>query len=816
MKLITSLLLLGAFFIQLTASAQEKKSLNITRTNDAPRIDGVLDDAVWQDAPEAETFTQFRPEIGVLDTEDNKTIVKMTYDDTAIYVSAYLKDDPSLMMKQLASRDNFGNSDFFGFVVNPNNDGQNDTEFFVFASGTQADAIANLSVGEDFSWNAVWDSAVKINDDGWSLEMKIPYRCLRFDNNNVENWGIQFHRRFQRDQSQFTWNPIDPNQGNIAQYHGNLNGLANLEPPVRLSFYPFISTVQNSFDSNYESNFNAGLDVKYGITENFTLDATLIPDFSQAGFDDVSINLGPFEQTFSEQRQFFTEGLDLFSKGNLFFSRRIGSPPTASPELSENEEIINYPETAKVLNAVKISGRTKKGLGLGVFNSFTERASATIEDVMSGTIREEIVAPFTNYNILVADQQFNGNSSVGIINTNTLREGGFRDANVTALTSNINNKRNTYNIRAEVKSSTLFEEAENTTGYSSFFAIRKTHGKYRYSFDHSFADTEYNINDLGLQFRNNYNNFGVDAGYRILEPTEKWNNYYINSYVNYTNLASPNTFTGFGLGGNINGTNKKLQNMGVNLNLQPGKQYDYFEPRKEGSFFTTENGVNTNFWFNSNDNKMIAISANGGAETLLEEGRDYANYWFGFGPRVRVSDKVILSYFFDREYYTGDRGYVNQTETDVIFGDRQRVEVEHSFNASYNFNPKNTLSLNIRNYWATVDYDREFFILQEDGSVENTGFDMEDLGYNPDINFTTWNLDLSYSWQFAPGSFLTGLYRNQLFNGDEQAQDSYFESLGTLLDQPINHVISVKLQYFLDFNQVPALLKEKKRGVGSI
>ncbi len=810
MKLTTSLVLLFAICLQFTTNAQEKKSLNIKRTDNAPKIDGVLDDAVWQSAEEAVSFTEFRPDLGELETEANKTIVKMTYDDTALYVSAFLKDDPSLIMKQLASRDNFGNADFFGFVVNPNNDGQNDTEFFVFASGTQADAIANLSVGEDFSWNAVWDSAVKINEDGWSLEMKIPYRCLRFDTTNIEDWGIQFHRRFKRDESQYAWNPINPNQGNIAQYHGNLSGITNLKPPVRLAFYPFVSAVSNSFDGESETNFNAGMDLKYGITENFTLDATLIPDFSQAGFDDVSINLGPFEQTFSEQRQFFTEGVDLFSKANLFFSRRVGGRPRVDPVISENEEITDYPDKTKVLNAIKISGRTKDGLGLGVFNSFTEQTSATIKDILDGTVREEVVSPFTNYNILVADQQFNGNSSVGIINTNTLREGSFRDANVTAITANINNKRNTYNVRGELKSSTLFEEAGNTTGFSSFFLIQKTHGKLRYSFDHSFADKKYDINDLGLIFINNYNNFGVDAGYRILEPTERWNNYYINTYVNYTRLANPSTFTGFGLGGNFNGTTKKLNNMGFNLNLQPGDQHDYFEPRRAGSFFTTKNGVNTNGWYNTNDNKMIALSANVGAETYLDKDRDYANYWFGFGPRVRVSDKFVLSYYFDREYYTGDRGYVSQTDDFVIFGDRQRIENEHSFNANYNFNPNNTLALTVRNYWATVDYDREFFILQEDGSTEKTGFDTEDLGYNPDINFNTWNLDLSYSWQFAPGSFLTALYRNGLASRDQAAQDSYFKSVGNLFDQPINHVLSIKLQYFLDYNQIPALLKGKK------
>ena len=123
----------------------------------------------------------------------------------------------------------------------------------------------------------------------------------------------------------------------------------------------------NTYDGKTETDLNFGLDVKYGITENFTLDATLVPDFSQAGFDNLELNLGPFEQTYSEQRQFFTEGVDLFNKGDLFFSRRIGSGPTGDVELNDNEVIKNYPNAVKVLNAVKVSGRTKKGSGYWSF-----------------------------------------------------------------------------------------------------------------------------------------------------------------------------------------------------------------------------------------------------------------------------------------------------------------------------------------------------------------------------------------------------------------------------------------------------------------
>lgn len=179
------------------------------------------------------------------------------------------------------------------------------------------------------------------------------------------------------------------------------------------------------------------MDIKYGLSENFTLDATLVPDFSQVGFDDVVLNLGPFEQQFTEQRQFFTEGTELFNIANLFYSRRIGGPPIDQFDvygnLSANEEVIDYPSKTTMINAIKVSGRTKKGLGIGFFNAITQKTEATIRNNQSGDIRKEVIDPFTNFNILVLDQQFNQNSTVSLINTNVTRNGSFRDANVTAL-----------------------------------------------------------------------------------------------------------------------------------------------------------------------------------------------------------------------------------------------------------------------------------------------------------------------------------------------------------------------------------------------
>ena len=792
------------------AFSQDKKPLNIQRTELAPKIDGILDDTIWKNAEIATGFVSNRPEIGKVAPQDQRTEVKMTYDDKAIYVSAYLYDDPTKIMKQLTSRDNFGQTDYFILVLNPNNDAQNDTAFYVFSSGQQADAIQNPTIGEDFGWNAVWDSAVKIMDDGWVVEMKIPYRTLRFADQEEPTWGVQFHREFRRSRSRYTWNPIDPTQGYSGLYHAEVKGLKNIRPPVRLNLYPFTTGIVNDYDGKTDTDLKFGLDVKYGLTDNFTLDATLVPDFSQAGFDNVVLNLGPFEQTFSEQRQFFTEGVDLFSKGGLFFSRRIGNRPSGNVSLNENEDV-NIPNEVKVLNALKVSGRTKSGLGVGFFNAITEKTTAKIKNTITGDQRTEIVEPFTNYNILVVDQQFNGNSSVSLINTNVLREGNFRDANATALVANIINKRNTYSVATDLKMSNVnYQNTTSETGFSSYLKLAKIHGNLRYSIEHNFADTNFNINDLGLLLRNNYNNFSSDISYETFEPSGNLNSYRINAFFNYNRLVEPSVFSQTNFGATYRATTKQLDGFGFRLNVEPGEQKDYFESR-DGRPFIYENAVSTGGWISSNYNRKFALDFSVNADALFENGRDLFSYDINVEPRVRLNDKLLLIYQLYYDFTNGGRGYATEVDNQAVFGERNRQVVTNSLSANYAFNPYNSIALSFRHYWDTVNYDNNLFTLLDSGRLTtDSGYTTETIEDDPDINFSTWNIDLSYSWQFAPGSFLTALYRNQLFNLNEMAENNYSQSLDNLFDQPSQHTFSVRVQYFIDFNGIKSLFGSNK------
>ena len=227
----------------LTFSQSIKKSLNATRTTSSPKIDGILNDEEWQNVDIAGDFVMKDPGSGELEPVNRKSTVKVIYDDEAIYFSAELKDDnPNNISRQFSSRDQIGQTDYFQVNINPNNDGLNDTEFIVMSTGVQADAKARTSGGggnfrrKDFSWSAVWYSEVTITNDGWIVEMKIPYSALRFANTIVQNWGINFFRKMHKHNEEYSWNFIDKTKVSYTQYSGDLKGIENVKTHVRLNF----------------------------------------------------------------------------------------------------------------------------------------------------------------------------------------------------------------------------------------------------------------------------------------------------------------------------------------------------------------------------------------------------------------------------------------------------------------------------------------------------------------------------------------------------------------------------------------------------
>ena len=798
-------------FVLLNAQ-ESKKNTTAKRVSNPPKIDGKLDDDAWKNVEIATDFVMFKPESGTPEPENIKTEVKIVYDDEAIYFGAYLHDDkPDEIPMEFQTRDNFGNADFFGVVINPLNDGQNQTEFFVMSTGNQNDAKVSSNGREDFSWNAVWDSKVSLVDDGWIVEMKIPYSALRFTNDNVQTWGLNFHRQHRKNRDQYSWNFIPRNEGHIAQYDGILNGIKNIKPPLRLSFNPYASATVSTLAGDTNFDWSAGLDVKYGINDSFTLDATLIPDFGQVGFDDVTLNLGPFEQQFSEKRAFFTEGTELFSKGNFFYSRRVGGSPIIKEwniATATNEEIIDYPSKVNLLNAVKISGRNKNGLGIGVFNGITEKTEATIKNTTTNTIRKVVTEPLANYNVIVLDQQFNKNSSVTLVNTNVLRSGHFRDANVTGLLYNIKTKDNKYGVNGDFSMSNIFNGngQKPITGLEGSFEIGKVSGKRQYDIGLNFKNKRYDKNDLAFQRRNNTMELNGSYSIEQTEPKGKFNNYGVNfwgynAYLMEVDKTSPayieksNKFTDNRFGVSSWFTTKKQFSFGANISTSIGKQYDYYEPRMAGRFYKENPTFGINNWISSDYSKKLALNASYFYSLTYGESKSF--FFANISPRYRVNNQLSFQYSFQFSKGKNQKGYVNVDNSDIIFGVRETKSITNSLSAKYNFSTKSSLSLTVRQYWSPVKYKDNFFKLENDGTLSPNAY----TG-NHDVNFNTWNLDLNYLWEFAPGSQLVALYRNNAFNVDDQSNLKFGENIKNLFNQDIGHTFSLKLIYYLDYNKL--------------
>ena len=783
----------------------QKKVLQTKFISEKIEIDGKLDENTWQNASIANDFIMFDPDNGKAIPENKRTEVKVLYDNDAIYIGAIMYDDnPEKILREITQRDNFGTSDLFGVFINGFNDGQQDFQFFVNAADGQADCITTDTNGEDYSWDAVWKSKAVITDKGWVVEMRIPYAALRFSAENKQTWGLNFFREIRRDRQKFTWNFIDSKLGTFTQQTGVLEGIENIKPPTRLFLLPYSSFYVNA-DSKQKTygTLKGGLDLKYGINDAFTLDMILIPDFGQTKYDDQILNLGPFEQQFNENRPFFTEGTDLFSKGNLVYSRRIGGNPINYPSAGADEEIIDNPASVNLINALKVSGRTKNGLGIGILNAVTEKTSATIRNNNTQEVRKEVVEPLANYNVLVLDQRFRKNSSVAFVNTNVTRNGSFRDGNVTALVWDLNTKKNTYNLAGDFKYSYI-NGIENKKGINFQLNFSETSGKFRYGVGADITTKDFDNNDLGINFETNYYSLYGNASYRILNPTKYFNSFNarINAYSQFQKetgkLQSSN------INFQINSNNKKNHYFGIGFDANPVETFDYYEPRTADRYVIRPTKIGGFIYISTNYNNSFAIDFNPSYAVFDEAGRN--SYGFSVGPRYRFNDKLSLNYNFNFFRQNNNKGYIDSINDDmnsatpntIIFANRNVITYSNTLSGKYSLNSQMTFNISLRHYWSYAENKNNM-------SLEQNGRLADFAGYttNKNSSFYSWNADLSYSWWFAPGSQVSVLYRNNAGAFERDINKEFRDNVTNLLNNDaLSHVFSISVRYFIDYNQV--------------
>ena len=571
-------------------------------------------------------------------------------------------------------------------------------------------------------------------------------------------------RRYRED---FSWNPINVEYGNFALQAGLLDGITDINSPIRLSFMPYASIYAHIYDGETTFPYNYGIDLKYGINESFTLDMTLIPDFGQVATDAMVLNLSPFEVKYEEKRQFFNEGTELFSKGgDMFYSRRLQDD---------------------LLNASKVTGRTKNGLGVSILNAVTNQ---TEQD------------PLTNYNVMIFDQGFGNSSSVSIMNTYMVQNGKGKDANVTGIFTRINNKKNTRTYVSELKMSQEFEGEGLTKGFAGMFSVGKTNGNYPYTLYSIFEDDKYNPNDLGFLYSNNEITNGVVLGYKQFNESKRFIDFASSIEIEHQTLFTDQKFVDFHYQLEAKATLKNYTTVFMRANLNPYEKNDFYEARTNDLLHPLKRSksINGGGFISTDYRKKLAIDIGGGGGFgPLYKG--YIYHW-RVSPRYRVNNKISLRYvlsiinqYNDIGFVTNDTSglFIEPPQIDYIFAKRNTYMITNVLGANYILNNKMDLSVKIRYHMDQVK-NLEFKHLGNDGYLYENNYKGDH-----NINYTTWTSDIALNWWFAAGSQLSLVWKNGIDNESNVLINHWSENLKESFNLLQQNSISLKVIYYLDY-----------------
>jgi len=433
-----------------------KRVYTTKKLTKTPIIDGDITDEAWNVVEWSSDFTEREPDEGTPPTY--QTLFKVMYDSKYLYIAIKALDEqPDLIQRRLSRRDGFA-GDRVNVIIDSYHDKRTAFVFTITAAGVKGEEIASQNGQSwDESWNPVWFTNAKLDEFGWTAEMKIPLSQLRFGDAKEQIWGFNVIRNIFRLNERSMWQRIPNNQAGFISESGELHGLVDLTPQKQLEIQPFTLLQYDSYPKEGNNPYrdgsdfkaNLGLDAKIGVTNDLTLDVTINPDFGQVEADPGAIALDGFQLFFREQRPFFVENKNIFDfqfangSDNLFYSRRVGRNPHRGANLL-NGEFADTPQNSTILGAAKFSGKTKNGWSIGVLESVTANEFATVKQT-NGTTRKEIVEPLTNYFVTRVQKDFNErNSFIGGIFTATNRNlnGNFKELHKAAYTGGIDFQHN--------------------------------------------------------------------------------------------------------------------------------------------------------------------------------------------------------------------------------------------------------------------------------------------------------------------------------------------------------------------------------------
>lgn len=408
----------------------------------------------------------------------------------------------------------------------------------------------------------------------------------------------------------------------------------------------------------------------------------------------------------------------------------------------------------------------------------------------NGNLREIETQPLTNYNILVFDQSLKNNSSATFINTNVLRQGSAYDANVSALLFNLNNKGNKYFINGGAKMSYL-RGKETSTGYSYTLRFGKQSGNFTWSYNQVLADDKFDPSDMGFFTNNNFLDQRIGFGYNVFKPSKWYNEWQSWFNMSYSRRVNPGDYQSYEIETGSYVRFKNLWSAEINANYN-AKRNDFYESRN-GQVYKAPESFGIGLYINPNRAKAYNFGGNiRYFEQQLFKGKEYNFYLF---QNFRLNDKIAFGLDLNFNPNYNYVNWVTSQGSQAIFSRYDRRTVENSFDAKYTFTNLMGLTVVLRHYWSDRR-NKEFYLLKPDGNLADyqgpalTGTDR---------NYNVFNIDLIYTWQFAPGSTLSVSYKDAAETYDSYFTQRYNRNLNGILSAPQNNSLSVKVLYFVDY-----------------
>ncbi len=811
--------ILSILVITVSLLAGQTNSVKAVRTSVPPVIDGYGNDESWSVANTASGFVQREPAEGAPESE--RTEFKILYDDKNIYVYAMMYDSsPDRIVSRLARRDNIPESDWFGIGFDSYNDKQTAFAFIVLPSGSRSDElIYNDGKDEDWSWDPVWEVSTKILPNGWSAEMKIPLSQIRFTEGN-DSWGMNVVRRISRRQEETNWSLMSKKKDGFVSMFGTMTGMADICLPKLLEVLPYGVASSEHYPQTSERvkiekiRPNAGVDIKYGVTSNFTLDATINPDFAQVEADPAVLNLTTFETFYPEKRPFFIEGTQIlrfvtfggdFGPG-LFYSRRIGIPIEVHPP-EKKALITDEPRTAKILGAAKFSGKTDGGTSIGILTGLSDEEQFSYRDTL-GTVHSLRAEPSASYNLFRVKQDFWGNSNVGAIVTGTSRDGST-PAYTAGTDWDVKFDSSKYRMNGflavshgtkyidkfhQVRSQPFMQQ-----GSAGKLNIGKVSGDWTYGAGFDFTSKKYFINDLGFFRSPNDYGFGINGALRNYDPGEFFRSYTVSSNLhlrwNYDRLTLFKELT-------MNASGQFVNYWGVNgtLSYSLGGQ-DPYEPRGYGVYHIPPS-ILLRAQVESDSRKPVIVNIEQGNRFFEKNGfTSNTSASVVIRPTTSMEYTVSLGYGIERDLdrfvtpVTDSLVSFAKTEPAAVYGKRDVDGLDLTLRSSVLFT--HDLSLQIYNqfFWAKGNYDTLTYALLN----PQRGLTPYHYTGSRDFNSTSLQTNVVLRWEYREGSTFYFVWSH---GRSFSQRGGYDTDLGTNIDNVFIHakpdnVYVVKVSYWM-------------------